>query len=211
MTEFAWAKGETRHQARQAIMHYVLSFCTTRAWPDRKTPGLHGFTPEHGGHRALVGDLVLLESVGGWTKWNIGWLREINPNDGYPIHVIESLEDGELCNWSNVGLAFLPREELASHPSWQWNDRQHAFRDRWNRICFASKDAYIVKPLPPVFGQGYTVTLGTRTAHGFDDIRPTRSFPDWRKVTKAMMAQCYAECAAERKALGEARKDQTDD
>lgn len=198
MAQFAWAKGETRHRARQAIMHYVLAFCTTRAWPDRNSPSLHGFTPEHGDCRAQVGDLVLLESVRGWTKWNIGWLRAINPNDGWPLYVIESLEDGELCSWSNVGLAYLPREELAVHPSWQWNDRQHTFRDRWDRICYKSKDAYIVRPLPPVFGEGYAVTLGTRTAHALDDIRPTRSFPDWRKVTKAMMAQCYDECVAER-------------
>lgn len=179
-------------------MFYVLAFCTTRAWPDRTTPALHGFTPEHGEHRAQPGDLVLLESVRGWTKWNIGWLRSTDLNNGWPIHLIESLEDGELCNWSNVGIAFLPRDELTSHPSWQWNDKQHAFAERWNRVCFKDKDAYITLPVPPIFGGGYEVTLGTRTRFGLDDARPTRTYPDWRKVTKSMMAQCYDDCAAER-------------
>lgn len=195
---WAWAKGETRHKARQAIMFYVLSFCTSRAWPGtRNTAGLHGFTPASREHPVQVGDLVLLESVRGWTKWNIGWLRAVSPNDGWPIYVIESLEDGELCNWSNVGVSFLPRDELACFPSWQWTDRQHAFAERWNRVCFKERDAYITLPVPPVFGEGFSVTLGTRTRFGLNDYRPVRSFPDWRKVTKAMMAQCYDECVAE--------------
>lgn len=197
MSQFAWVKGETRHKAREAIMFYVLAFCTTRAWPDRNTPALHGFTPEHGDHRAEVGDLVLVESVRSWTKWNIGWLRSIDLNNGWPIYVVESLEDGELCNWSNVGIAFLPRNELARHPSWQWSDKQHAFAKRWDRVCYKDRDAYITLPVAPVFGEGKTVTLGTRKRWGLSDERPARTFPDWRKVTKAMMAQSYDECVAE--------------
>lgn len=207
MERWAWKKGETRHKAREAIMFYVLAFCTTSVWPDRNTPALRGFTPEHGENKAKVGDLVLLESIRGWTKWNIGWLRDIKPNNGWPTYVIESLEDGELCNWSNVGIAFMPRDELASHPSWRWSDRQHAFAKRWDRVCYKKRDAYIVLPLQPDFGEGYAVTLGTRTRFSLDDIRPTRTFPDWRKVTKAMMAQCYEECAAERDQVNKERRD----
>lgn len=207
-------KNETKHRARQAIMHYIFEFCLTKYWPnmsgDQKYyPGIEGFTPSGYETSGMVqpGDLVILSSCRRWTKWQIGWLREIDEGNKYwRRYLIESLEDGQLCWWENVGLYYFPRDKLS--PQWHWTDRQFAFDDRWNRVCYKEKHAYIVRPTPPIFGEGFAVTLGTRTSHGLDDITPSRTFPDWRKVTKAMMGECYDSCVAEHDAIGAARKAQ---
>lgn len=200
-------KTETKQRARLEIMHYLLEFCMTKHWPNATTgkysPGIEGFVPAGYASTgpAKVGDLVIVTSILAGSKWQIGWLVDIDPGQTgrhFPRWLVESLEDGSLCWWTNVGLEFFPREKLRENPHWRWTDRQFAFRDRWNRVCYKERDAYIVLPRPPVFGDGFEVALGTRTRFGFDDIRPERLFPDWRKVTKAMMAEAYDSMVAER-------------
>lgn len=203
---------EVKSRARAAVLHYVLSFCVSKIYGQEEAAkeyprafgGITGFVSESKETPVQVGDLVLLSSVG-VTKWQLGWLidtREQSP--GWPEYLIESIEDGSLCWWGNVGISFLQRRCLQD--DWRWSDRQWKFKDRWWKVCYKEKDAYIVRPLHPKFGGGFEVTLGTRTSHGFDDIVPTRTFPDWRKVTKAMMAQCYDDCVAEREAILAERK-----
>lgn len=199
-------KTEPKTRSRQQILHYVLSFCTgkihgamqaAQEYPRGQTFS-SGFVVESDETPTQIGDLVLLTSAPS-SKWTLGWLlqkRDLNP--GYPQWLIESIEDGELCWWGNVGLAYLHRRSLS--PSWRWTDRQWAFRDRWIKVCRDEKDAYLYRPLEPVFGDGLEVTIGTRTMCGFDDISPKRKFDDWRKVTKAMMGQCYDDCVAEHEA-----------
>ena len=193
-------------------MHSVLSFCTSHIYGredaekeyPRTSGGILGFVSSSSETPVQIGDLVLLSSAPA-TKWQLGWLVEMRERQpGWPEYLIESVEDGELCWWSNVGISFMHRRSL--HPSWRWTDRQWAFHDRWFRVCYKEKDAYIVRPLMPEFGDGFEVTLGTRTSHGFDDIRPVRSFPDWRKVTKAKMGACYDDCVAERDRIAAERK-----
>lgn len=192
-----------KSRARSEILHYVLSFTTSRIFGaadaqaeyPRTSGGLTGFVSAGRDTPVEIGDLVLLQSAPA-SKWRLGWLREMRPLHSDTQYLIESLDDGELCWWRNVSIAFLQRRCVLDR--WQWTDRQFAFADRWNRVCYKERDAYIVRPVPPVFGEEFAVTLGTRTSHGFDDIRPSRTFTDWRKVTKAMMAQCYDECVAER-------------
>lgn len=199
-------------RSRQQILHYVLSFCMARIHgredAEKEYPRTYGsicgFVSEAEDTPAQVGDLILLSSVG-VSKWQLGWLVETRErNKDYPEYLIESIEDGELCWWSNVGISFLHRRSLSS--DWRWTDRQWAFRDRWWNVCYKEKGAYIVRPLQPQFGDGFEVTLGTRTSHGLDDITPKRWFPDWRKVTKAMMAQCYDDCVAERDQIATAAR-----
>ena len=124
MSRFAWGS-ETKHKARESIMHVVLQFCTTREYRRLEPYVFRSGEPK-------VGDLVLLESVRRWTKWNIGWLREISADHfGCHAYVIESLEDGELCNWTNVGLVYIDRQLLKDYPRWQMTDRQVEF---WERL-----------------------------------------------------------------------------
>jgi hypothetical protein len=204
--------GDVKRRSRQEVLHYVLSFCTAHIYgreeAEKEYPrthgGLVGFVSDAPETRVRVGDLVLLSSVG-VTKWQLGWLVDTREREqGWPEYLIESIEDGELGWWGNVGIAYLQRRCLQD--DWRWTDRQWAFRDRWWKVCYKERGAYIVRPLAPQFGDGFEVILGTRTSHGFDDIMPQRAFPDWRKVTKAAMAQCYDDCVAERTRILAERK-----
>lgn len=201
---------DTKQKARIEILSYVLSTCITRRYGigrENLSPGYRGFTSTgFSDDRAVAGDLVILQSAPA-SKWAIGWLLSVDEsNPGWPRYLIESLDDGAQAWWDNVGVDYLDREIVSNSPQWRWTDRQWAFRDRWTRLCYKAKNAHIVRPMQPEFGRGYEVTLGTRTSYGFDDIRPSRTFPDWRKVTKAMMAQCYDDCVAERDQILAERK-----
>jgi hypothetical protein len=199
---------DTKLRARQEILHYVLSFCvcyTFASEPERVYPSSTGFRSCLLNREAVqVGDLIILSSAPA-SKYTIGWLKEIDAsNPGWPRYLIESLEDQSECWWSNVGVDHFPRDKL--DPAWRWTDRQWAFKDRWWAVCYKEKGAYMSLPLWPEFGPSFDVTLGTRTRFGFDDMKPTRTFPDWRKVTKAMMRQCYDECVAEHERHNEEHK-----
>jgi hypothetical protein len=146
--------------------------------------------------KAQPGDLIAMQSAP-TSKWYLSWLvKEERREDGFRHYLLESIEDGALCWWTNVGMDFMDREVIKDHPSWRWTDRQYAFKDRWWSVCYKEKDAYITLPLYPEFGDDFAVTLGTRTRHGFDDHRPRKTFPDWRKLTKKQMAEFYDECVA---------------
>ena len=199
---------DTKHRSRQEILHYVLSFCVS----SRYEPG-EGHLGRHPGTEAFnafgevqVGDLVIIKGAGP-SKWTIGWLVEIDWNNapGEECYIIESLEDGTECSWGNVGLEYFPRDKL--RPEWRWTDRQWAFKRRWWDVCYLDKGAYINRPVMPVFGEGFSVTLGTRTMFGEDNILPVRTFADWRKVTRAMMGVCFDECVAEHDQVRSERKE----
>ena len=198
---------ETKSRARLEILNYITHFCLSRNYGDGiNRGGVSAFRGVWGDEPAKVGDLVALQSSP-VSKWYLSWLVEIDKSQHDSRYLLESIEDGSLCWWENVGIEYFEREELVNHPNWRWTDKQFAFKDRWWRVCYKEKDAYIVLPLYPVFGEGFSVTIGTRTRFGFDDHQPMRTFDDWRKVTKKMMADCYDECAAEREALNAKAKE----
>jgi hypothetical protein len=176
---FAWGE-ETKHSARQSIMFFVLQFCTTRPYNRGRNHFISDF------NSARIGDLVILESVRGWTKWCIGWLREVIPHEsGFHRFCIESLEDGELCNWENVELAYLNREVLAERPEWRWTDRQFNFARNFKTIC---REHYFSPcAMPPVF-TGFGVELSMRCK--FDNsISNPEHFPDFREITEKMIVE----------------------
>lgn len=201
---------DTREHARLGILNYVTKFCLTRIHGAgdqgenrrRTFGGLHGFRPTDftEDDQAQIGDLVALSSAP-TSKWHLSWLRDLEDLGPHGFrYLLESIHDGELCWWSNVSVAYLEREELAAYPSWQWTDRQFAFNDRWFLACKRERDAYITLPIQAAFGDGFTVTLGTRTRFSDDDHRPIKTFPDWRKVTIADMLAFYDEAVASRPA-----------
>jgi len=183
-------------------MHFLLEFCMTKYWPDVPTvkysPGLHGFSPCITTQTPQVGDLVIVTSTRSWSKWNIGWLHEII-NSATESYCVRSLEDGSLCNWTNVGIEFMERKVVEEHKSWRWSDKQFAFNDRWLKVCYKECGAFMLVPLYADFNKDGSVTLRTRTRYGMDDALPERHFDDWRKVTKAMMKEAYEAMVAERK------------
>jgi hypothetical protein len=189
----------TMGRSRLEVMHYVLSFCVGHKH-DPVSDGLyqsgHGFVSGFAEDRAQPGDLVLLGSAP-VSKWMIGWLVDVGFGGGRR-YLIESLEDGSRCWWTDVSISWLPRTELQA--CWRWTDRQWAFRDRWFRVCYHDKDADFHRPMPPVFGKGREVAIGVRTKFDEDGITASRTFPDWRKVTRKMMGDAFDECVREKNA-----------
>ena len=180
-------------RARDEIMFYMLQFelGVRRASGDVYSHG-KGFMHEYSGEKAVSGDLILLTSIR-MPRWSLCWLHDTR--DSGTNYLCESVETGELCWWSNVGVRIFDRETVSYHPEWRWSDRQHEFNDRWDRVCRRDHNAYITLPVPASFGDGYEVTLATRTRYGLNDERPSQTFPDWRKVTKKMMGEFYQRCA----------------
>jgi hypothetical protein len=195
-----------RTRARLEILNHMFQFCMSRKIDGIPVSlGLDGkYSFESGFLKQPtsddIGALVALNSAP-FSKWYLSWLREIQPRDnGFAtIYVLESIEDGELCNWSNVSLNIFDKDEIRR--SWKWTDQQFAFNDRWNCVCFKEKDAYIVLPCQPEFHADGSVTLSTRTRFGFDEINPEKTFPSWKKVTKDVMREFYDWAVCERDRL----------
>jgi hypothetical protein len=190
----------TNNRARRAILWYVTQFCLSKRFGEKQTYGSStAFNPSgYGLGGAQIGDLVVPTSTP-ISEWFLSWLVGVDETRG--IFVLESIETGKLCNWSNIGLDYLDRDEVKSHPEWRWSDKQFEFNDRWNRVCFKKHDAYITLPLEVSFGSDYSFALGTRTRFGFDDFRPSETFPDWRKFTMKNMSDFYLKCLAEHEAF----------
>lgn len=172
----------------QDMIYYIMQFCVPVFYEqDTKAYGAtRGFvkgTP-------VVGDLVLV-TCAPKHPCVFGWLLEIEELPGDTRYLVKSAEDGSFCNWTNVDIRYFDREKVID--KWKWNDRQWEFNDRWMRVCYREKDACIRVPLTAKFGSGYEVSLGIRTRFGLDDRTPSKSFHDWRKVTKKMMGECYDE------------------
>jgi hypothetical protein len=197
MSQFAYDKPKKR--ARIELLSWIAQFDLRTRHSDGTTyAGL-----KDGGFRfadiCRPGDLVALQSAP-TSKWYLAWCHEVKVEKYGNIYVLESIEDGEICNWSNVGIRVYDRAEVDRFPSWRWTDAQFAFKDRWNNVCYKEKNAYITLPTGPDFGEGFSVTLGTRTRFSMDEHRPERTFHDWRRVTKKMMGAFYDECVSEREA-----------
>lgn len=139
-----------------------------------------------------VGDLVALRSCSP-TKWYLSWLRKYDPNNGWPKYLLESIDDGSLCWWENVGVDFYNRDRVKDNPQWQWNDDKFAFYDRWNKVC-RKNDAHIVLPCMPVFADDGSVLLNVRIRYGLSDYQNPRTYQNWKKVTMKEMDIYYKEC-----------------
>lgn len=215
-------KEKSYTRAYREIINYIVWFATSSSYHQedgsvRTSGGLHGFFPE--GYRsdgperrAKPGDLIRLGSVIRANEWYLSWYVDeikhwyknedgtIDEERGYEReHLLKSIETGNLCRWSNVSISYFDRKALNENMnlSWKWDDRQFEFKDKWMKLCEIDKDAYIIRPLYPIFGNGYEVTLGTRRRwnHGEENpYLPTKKYPDYRKVTKAMMSRFYDDC-----------------
>jgi len=170
----------SKNRARLLILSNLMSFPTI----NNKDWGYNC-----GCDKPQIGDLVALSSAPP-SKWYLSWLREYDPNNGWPKYLLESIDDGELCWWENVSLTVYSREIVQGRPSWQWDDKQFEVNDRWHKVC-RNKAAYIMLPCQPAFNADGSVTLDVRIRFGWDEYRNPRTFPDWKKLTMKQMADYY--------------------
>ncbi len=200
----------TYTRAYAEILDYVLGFCMTHIYEDsegeypRTTGGLKGFVScgMLSNRSPRIGDLIRLNAIRNDFKWRLSWLVETRPAKGCgdTEYLLQSIVDGQLCWWSNVGIDYFHRQTLAQNPSWRWSDEQHAFCDRWFKAC-ARHDPYHYRPVAPDFSSDGSATIGTRSRFDFDGHRATRGVPNWRKITLKAMADLYLGMVEEHKAL----------
>jgi len=191
---------ETKHRARTEILHFVLSYSvanrssdgTQHCWASEPF-----FSAESVGAPPVpIGTIVIVSATRRATKWTIGWMRDKRYRHAEE-YLIESLDDGEACWWTNVGLKYLDPEQVKVHPHWSWTDRQFSFTDRWNHVCYKVKGADLELPCHPRFGDDYSVELTVRKKFSEYDVIAIRRFEDWRKLTKDALGKCYDDCKAE--------------
>lgn len=184
----------TRNKARIEILEFVVTHCTYKYFggnsfsiPDKDK----AFYVTYGDKQEPeIGSLCILQSAP-TTKWYLSWLKEIKSDDSRfaTKFLLESIEDGSLCWWENIGIGSLPKSQTDQFKMWKWTDDQFDFKDKWFNCCYKKRDAYVKKPLLPEFNEDGSVTIGLRTIFGLDDERPTITFPNYKKVKiKDMLA-----------------------
>lgn len=171
----------SKYRAKIAILSELMSFPTI----NQKDWDSWDLKPE-------VGDLVSLSSAPA-SKWYLGWVVEIRGLDDYPEYLLESIEDGSLCWWGNVGLNIYDRKRVSERVTWRWDDKQFAFNGRWLKVG-RRNDAYIVLPCWAKFSDDGSVELNVRIRFGMNEFSYPRTFPNWKKTLMKDMDSYYKEC-----------------
>ncbi|WP_156892476.1 hypothetical protein [Salaquimonas pukyongi] len=185
-------------RARDEILDFVLQNCLAHRLGDERPSGYGpAFNPiGFLGKMAQAGDLILVSGIP-QHGWSLCWLHRISSDQPENRYLCESVETGEMSWWSNVGIEYLDRDVVESHPQWRWTDQQFAFNDRWQRACGEPADWRGLKPLMPVFEAGFSVALALQAATGWREERQERRFEDYRKVTKTEMRSFFMHCLSE--------------
>lgn len=172
-----------KERSRLLLLAHLAQFSLCRRLPGGQPfAGLRdmAFTfVEDGVGDVRVGDLVALQSAPP-TKWYLSWVHDARRGaGGYDAtYVLESIEDGELCNWSNVGLLRYSREEVEGHPEWRWTEAQHAFNARWLRQGRWSHRKVAMKVCFNGAGDGAVL----RARIPYTDETRAVAVEDWRRV-----------------------------
>ncbi|MEE8382247.1 MAG: hypothetical protein V3R78_10295 [Thermodesulfobacteriota bacterium] len=179
----------SKSEARFSILSELLAFPTVN---QKDWVGAHSYD----GDKARIGDLVSL-SCARASKWYVSWIIDIEiVSRGYVKYLLESIEDGSLCWWENVGLNVYSRERTKVRPEWKWTDKQFAFYGRWSKVG-RKNNAYLILPCQPEFKEDDSVILDVRIRFGWSDYRNKKIFPNWKKLTMKQMDEYYKECEAE--------------
>ncbi len=177
-------------KARLQMLNYIINFCTSKNYGDGLNSGGFGdcyFEPKD---KPIPGDLVSLQSAP-FSEWYLSWYREyVEDNKLGGVHVLESIETGKLCNWSNVSFCVLNRKLVNDHTIWKWTDQQFRFKEKWFRACYKKRNAHTDLPCFPEFKEDQSVTLKIRKRFGLGDDR-SKQFSNWKKVLVKDMLEFY--------------------
>lgn len=192
-----------KERSRILILSAIAQFSLSRTFGDQRT---HGGLLEYSFIETRApspGTLVALQAAPS-SKWYLSWVVSCGwpENHACMEYALESIEDGEICNWSNVSVWAMPRTTTDGHPEWRWTDKQHEFNDRWTRLCHKDRNAHSYLPCRAKFyDDGKNVSVELRSRFNFDEtFHPNRWFDDWRKVTDAELLAFYDEAVAEQEA-----------
>jgi hypothetical protein len=168
-------KTDTKQKAKIEILGWITQFCLDNSTFGKEKPPFKAYE-----HNVEAGDLVALTSAS-FNKWYLSWVLEVEKRaDGFDRYLLESIEDGALCWWSNVSFHLFQDREIPQ--KWRWTDRQFKLRDQWFRACHKTRDAYITLPVEPEFTDDGGVIFKTRTIFVWDENNKEIKFPDWKKV-----------------------------
>lgn len=176
---------ETRNRSRIEILNYIISMCTFKYFTGskyfstgEKDKSFHGSIFDK--QDPPIGSLCALGSAPN-TKYYLGWLREIKPDASRygTEYLLESIEDGSLCWWSNIQIWYLPLETTDKFPEWQWIDKQYEFLDKIRRVE-RKVDSYMIRITYPEFSKEGGVKISARKKFG--DVFQEKNFPNWKKV-----------------------------
>lgn len=182
---------EPKNRSRILLLSHICQFSLTRRYGDQVYGGLKDMAFREN-RSPRIGSLVSLSSAPA-SKWYLSWVAGVSGD----TYTLESIEDGELCNWSNVGIYEYDRSQIDNHPEWRWADKQHGFKDRWWRACYKTRDAYVYRPIYPTFYEDGSVEIGVRVIHGIDPRVIRKTFPNWKKVRASDMLEFYDAAVAE--------------
>lgn len=176
---------ESRNRARLQILNYIVTFSTRTFYTqDYREAAIeeHSFFYPKDIDEIQLGSLVMITSAP-FSKWYLGWLVEINKERCHlgTSFLIESIEDGSLCWWSNVGIKYFSPETVSRNPQWRWSDKQYELNDRWIKNIHKKREAYTTLPAMLEF-EGDKVVFRTREKFGIGTFKAEKEFDNWRKV-----------------------------
>jgi hypothetical protein len=116
--------------------------------------------------------------------------------------MLESVETGALCKWSNIDLSICDRDLVANHPEWRWHDSQFDFSRRWISTSRRAIDTFPLVANPAEFLDDNSVRLTLRPhvwlGGGRDKFKPmSKVFLKWHKLPRRAMV-AFAKDALEK-------------
>lgn len=186
-----------KSRAKIEILNYIMMCCTKRKYPNINDENtfqgsfLNDIKPP-------VGTLCILGSAP-FSDFYLSWLHSIT-GDGYDrTYLLESIENGKLCNWSNVSIFWLPKEKVDSFPTWKWDNDQFVLMDKIDK-AFKQCGAYILRTMLPEFGEGGSVTLRVRKMFDNDCVY-SETFPSYKNMTLKAIKEFYKRAESHNKAI----------
>lgn len=180
-------------RARLEILNHIVSSATQLKFGGHYSRASSYFVPMDREDGIVLGSLVSLQSAPK-SKWYLSWLvdyKQSSDSRYSDVYTLESIEDGELCDWHNVSLYRYVHWDNSPVPNrWRWTDDQFDFARRWHKL-----DDGIVRPIDPVF-DGLTVTFDTRIGFSLENKAKPKTFDNWKKVRVKDLKDYMDECVA---------------
>lgn len=184
-------KEETYNRSRMMINEFIVNLCAKHYCSDGSlmpdfSEDRYGFVGAYpvSEEKLPVGALCRLIAAPS-TKYYLSWYLGKKDGEFY----LQSIEDHEVCRWSNIGLQYIPIELTKDCPQFKYSDRQFKFHDLWDKIV-RNQNYWMVPMWSKFDDETGEVILAIRWK--FKDTRIERKFPSWEDVTVDQM-KAFAE------------------